>query len=67
VTSILVTHQLDDAFYVASHEAVREGGQLRIVASDHGKTNEAEFMLLRDGRIYFEGSVADPGHRRIPT
>src|SRR6185436_10312231 len=32
VTSILVTHQLDDAFYVAGQEAVRANGHLSIVA-----------------------------------
>ena len=71
VTSMLVTHQLDDAFYVASHEAVRQQDQVRIVCSSDEKTNEAEFMLLREGRIYFEGSTAalraskDPYIRRF--
>lgn len=59
VTSILVTHQLDDAFYVASHEAVREHGRLAIVPADHRKADEAEFMMLKDGRIHFQGSAAE--------
>jgi phospholipid/cholesterol/gamma-HCH transport system ATP-binding protein len=59
VTSILVTHQLDDAFYVAAHQATRDGGRVCIVPTDDIKANEAEFMMLRDGRIYFEGSMAD--------
>jgi phospholipid/cholesterol/gamma-HCH transport system ATP-binding protein len=58
VTSIVVTHQLPDAFYVATHEAVREHGQLKIVESDPGKANEAEFIMLEDGQIRFEGSLA---------
>ena len=58
VTSILVTHQLEDAFYVASHEAIRENGRVRLRPSEQ-KAGEAEFMMLRDGRIYFEGSAAD--------
>src|SRR6187200_3087195 len=33
-TSILVTHQIRDAFYVATHEAVRRDGQVRIVCAD---------------------------------
>ena len=71
VTSILVTHQLDDAFYIASHEAVRQDGRVRIVRASQERTNEAEFMLLRDGRIYFEGGTAalraskDPYIRRF--
>ena len=59
VTSILVTHQIDDAFYVATHEAVRQNGRLTIVPATPGKAEEAEFVMLKDGRIYFEGSTAD--------
>jgi phospholipid/cholesterol/gamma-HCH transport system ATP-binding protein len=57
VTPLLVTHQLDDAFYVAGHEAVLENGRLAIVPADPGKVDEAEFLMLKDGRIYFEGSA----------
>jgi phospholipid/cholesterol/gamma-HCH transport system ATP-binding protein len=73
VTSILVTHQLDDAIYIASHDAIRQNGEVRIVASDARKAAEAEFMMLRDGRIYFEGTLAglraspDPYLRRFLT
>jgi phospholipid/cholesterol/gamma-HCH transport system ATP-binding protein len=59
VTSILVTHQLDDAFYIASHEAIREEGRVRIVPAHQRKSSEAEFMMLKSGRIYFEGSMAE--------
>ena len=58
VTSILVTHQLDDAFYVANHQAVRMNGRPTIVPADPQKADEAEFLMLRDGRIYFDGSAA---------
>ena len=34
VTSVLVTHQLQDAFYVATHEAVSRNGQLTIVKAE---------------------------------
>jgi phospholipid/cholesterol/gamma-HCH transport system ATP-binding protein len=56
VTSILVTHQIRDAFYVATHEAVRTPGGLDIVAAG---TERARFMVLHEGRIYFEGSGAE--------
>jgi phospholipid/cholesterol/gamma-HCH transport system ATP-binding protein len=59
VSSILVTHQLDDAFYVATHEAIREHGRFRIVPSDERKANQAEFIMLKDGRIYFEGNATE--------
>jgi phospholipid/cholesterol/gamma-HCH transport system ATP-binding protein len=55
VSSLLVTHQLRDAFYVATHRAVRENGKIRIVPADEQKEREAEFLMLRDGRLVFEG------------
>jgi phospholipid/cholesterol/gamma-HCH transport system ATP-binding protein len=55
VTSLVVTHQLPDAFYIAMHEAVRQNGHLAIVPVEQGKTEETEFMILKDGRIFFEG------------
>jgi phospholipid/cholesterol/gamma-HCH transport system ATP-binding protein len=59
VTSILVTHQIRDAFYVATHEAVRTNRSLQIVAPGGVKAEHARFMVLQDGRIYFEGSAEE--------
>ncbi len=59
VSSILVTHQLRDAFYVATHEAVREGDRLSIVPADEAKSDQAEFLMLRDGRVAFEGNASE--------
>jgi phospholipid/cholesterol/gamma-HCH transport system ATP-binding protein len=56
VTSIFVTHQIRDAFYVARHEAVTNGGQLEIRES---ATERARFLVLHEGRIFFEGSGAE--------
>jgi phospholipid/cholesterol/gamma-HCH transport system ATP-binding protein len=53
VTSILVTHQIRDAFYVATHEAVRTNGRLEI--RDAG-AERATFLVLHEGRIFFEGT-----------
>jgi phospholipid/cholesterol/gamma-HCH transport system ATP-binding protein len=58
VSSIVVTHQLRDAFYVATHTAVRDSdGTIRIVTADPEKEREAEFLMLRDGLIVFEGDA----------
>jgi phospholipid/cholesterol/gamma-HCH transport system ATP-binding protein len=57
VSSLVVTHQLRDAFYVATHTAVRENGQIRIVKADDQKEREAEFLMLRDGLLCFEGDA----------
>jgi len=59
VTSIVVTHQLPDAFYVATHEARRRNGDLAIVEADAQKADEAEFIVLAEGRIHFEGDLAE--------
>jgi phospholipid/cholesterol/gamma-HCH transport system ATP-binding protein len=58
VSSIVVTHQLRDAFYVAQNMAVRgSDGQVQIVPATPGKEREAEFIMLRDGLIVFEGDA----------
>jgi phospholipid/cholesterol/gamma-HCH transport system ATP-binding protein len=59
VTAILVTHQLPDAFYVAGHEAVRRNGRFAIVPAGEGKSDDAEFIVLRGGRIYFQGHATE--------
>lgn len=59
VTSIVVTHQIRDAFYVAKHEAVRTNGDVTLEELDAARSDNAEFMVLHDGRIIFHGSGAD--------
>jgi phospholipid/cholesterol/gamma-HCH transport system ATP-binding protein len=56
VTSIVVTHQMRDAFYVATHEAVRQNGDVRILPA---RAERATFLVLHEGRIFFEGSGAE--------
>jgi len=57
VTSILVTHQIRDAVYVANHEAVQTDGRLAVREADAVKTKRTTFMVLHEGRIYFEGTA----------
>jgi phospholipid/cholesterol/gamma-HCH transport system ATP-binding protein len=58
VSSIVVTHQLRDAFYIATHMAERDAdGKVRIIPATPGKEREAEFIMLRDGIIVFEGDA----------
>jgi phospholipid/cholesterol/gamma-HCH transport system ATP-binding protein len=58
VSSIVVTHQLRDAFYVATHMAVRgPDGQVEVRPATPGKEREAEFIMLKDGVICFEGDA----------
>lgn len=58
VSSIVVTHQLRDAFYVATHMAVRDAAdRVRIERASPEKERETEFLMLRDGVIVFEGDA----------
>ena len=59
VTSMVVTHQLRDAFYIATHAAELVDGQARIVAASEEKAEDAEFIMLRDGELAFEGTAAE--------
>jgi phospholipid/cholesterol/gamma-HCH transport system ATP-binding protein len=56
VTSIVVTHQIRDAFYVATHQAVGGGGHADIVEAQ-ASLERAEFMVLHEGGITFQGSA----------
>jgi phospholipid/cholesterol/gamma-HCH transport system ATP-binding protein len=58
VTSIVVTHQLPDVVYIATHQAVLEDGRVGIHPATPEKTDETEFLLLKDGRIYFDGHLS---------
>ena len=59
VSSIIVTHQLRDAFYVATHTARLDSTGLRIEEADAEKRAEADFIMLRDARVAFEGTAAE--------
>src|SRR5436190_1000494 len=48
VSSILVTHQLRDAFFVATHEAKRNGDNVDFALAGAAKLEEAEFMMLKE-------------------
>ena len=59
VSSILVTHQLRDAFFVAEHTAVRQSSTIQFDKASEQKASEAEFIMLKDGTIHFEGNAEE--------
>jgi phospholipid/cholesterol/gamma-HCH transport system ATP-binding protein len=59
VSSILVTHQLRDAFFVAENTAERNGQKVILERAEGPKADEAEFIMLKDGRISFEGNATE--------
>ena len=56
VTAIVVTHQMRDAFYIATHQAARNNGTVQISPIPEQTTAPADFIVLHDGRIHFEGT-----------
>src|SRR5687767_10939706 len=58
VTWLLLTHQIRDAHYVATHEAVRRNGMTRLCEADPARAEQFEFMLLAHGRIHVQASAA---------
>ena len=59
ITSVLVTHQLQDAFYVATHRALSQNGHLAIVPADQGTSKAVTFVMLKDGGVYFQGTAVE--------
>ena len=67
VTSILVTHQLRDAFNVARTFVFREGGEFvyrRL--EDTGVLAGTQFLMLREGQVHFDGSPRELETSRDP-
>jgi phospholipid/cholesterol/gamma-HCH transport system ATP-binding protein len=59
VSSILVTHQLRDAFYIATHEAVKGQGGIEFRVASPEAADRTEFVMLKDGKVAFEGNAAE--------
>jgi len=67
VTSVLVTHQLRDAFYVATQQARRTAaGEVEIVAAARDKIEQADFVMIREGKVAFEGTAEELRHSKDP-
>jgi phospholipid/cholesterol/gamma-HCH transport system ATP-binding protein len=59
VTTVVATHQIRDAFYVATHEATRDGDRVSVHPAGGTKASHAEFIVLHEGRIHFHGRAPD--------
>jgi len=58
VSSILVTHQLRDAFNVARTFVFKKGEEyVYNVVEDMSTLEGTEFIMLREGAVHFEGSA----------
>jgi phospholipid/cholesterol/gamma-HCH transport system ATP-binding protein len=57
VSSLVVTHQLRDAFFIATHQATRRADRIAVGPVDPERVDRTEFIMLRDGQIAFEGNA----------
>ncbi len=56
ISSIVVTHQLRDAFYVSDNMAVKTAAGIDFVPAPPEKREQAEFLMLNKGKVHFEGT-----------
>lgn len=67
VTSVVVTHQLRDAFYIATHEARRTAAdEIELVAATEAKIEQADFVMIREGKVAFEGTAGELRNSQDP-
>ena len=60
VTSVLVTHQLRDAFYVSTQEARRQpDGTVKLGPAAQDKVEQSDFVMIKEGQVAFEGTAEE--------
>jgi phospholipid/cholesterol/gamma-HCH transport system ATP-binding protein len=57
VSSVIVTHQLRDAFHVATHEARSRHGRTGFQAATEARLQHTRFLMLKEGKIAFDGTA----------
>jgi phospholipid/cholesterol/gamma-HCH transport system ATP-binding protein len=63
-SSLLVTHRLQDAFTLATHEFDPKNNQLRVLPRGQYCDVPMSFLILRDGKVIFDGDVRDLSHTK---
>ena len=63
-SSLLVTHRLQDAFTMATHEFDKKTNQVRALPRGQYCDVPMSFLVLRDGKVIFDGDVRQLSHSR---
>ena len=63
-SSLLVTHRLQDAFTMATHEFNPKTNQLRATPRGQYCDVPMSFLILRDGKVVFDGDVRQLAHTK---
>jgi phospholipid/cholesterol/gamma-HCH transport system ATP-binding protein len=64
-TSLVVTHRLQDAFTLATHTFDQKANHMVSIPGD-GIDPRTSFLVLNDGRLFFDGSTHDLVHSNDP-
>jgi phospholipid/cholesterol/gamma-HCH transport system ATP-binding protein len=63
-SSLLVTHRLQDAFTLATHEFDPRTNQLRVLPRGQYCDVPMSFLVLREGKVIFDGDVRQLTHSK---
>src|SRR5580698_1260719 len=63
-SSLLVTHRLQDAFTMATHQFDKSTNQLRALPRGQYCDVPMSFLILRDGKVIFDGDVHQLAHSK---
>src|SRR5580658_3454935 len=61
-SALLVTHRLQDAFTMATHQFDKQTGQLRALPRGQYCDVPMSFLILRDGKVIFDGDIHALAH-----
>ena len=64
-TALLITHRLQDAFTLATHRFSQSTGHMEPIP-DAGIDPSTRFLVLNEGRIFFDGSTQELVHSTDP-
>ncbi len=63
-SSLLVTHRLQDAFTMATHQFDVKSNQMRTLPRGQYCDVPMSFLILREGKVIFDGDVRELAHTR---
>jgi phospholipid/cholesterol/gamma-HCH transport system ATP-binding protein len=63
-SSLLVTHRLQDAFTMATHQFDKQTGQLRALPRGQYCDVPMSFLILRDGKVIFDSDIHALAHTK---
>jgi phospholipid/cholesterol/gamma-HCH transport system ATP-binding protein len=63
-SALLVTHRLQDAFTMATHEFDKSNNQLRALPRGQYCNVPMSFLILREGKVIFDGDIRELAHTK---